>query len=188
LLDAYGQQRQRLGGRMEGVAPSNAYRCQDGRTVIIAGNGDAIFRRFMDVIGRPDLGADPALAVNDQRWLRRDELDEVIGAWTAQRDAERVLAALAAAGVPAGPIYRAADISGDPQYTARSMVRRFDVPVCDRVLPQVGFPGVVPRIGDQDGEIAWLGPDLGAHTRQVLGDLLQLDDGEIDQLYAQEVI
>jgi formyl-CoA transferase len=184
-FEAHGLRRERLGGRMEGVAPSNAYPCADGRTVIIAGNGDAIFRRFMTVIGRPDLAEDPLLATNDGRWARRDELDAAIGDWTGRHSADAVLQALEDAGVPAGQIYQASDIAGDPQYLARGMVQRFDVPG----LPSpVGFPGVVPRIDDETTEVRWLGPDLGAHTREVLGGLLDLTDAQIDELYDEEVL
>jgi len=184
-FEAHGLRRERLGGRMEGVAPSNAYRCADGRTVIIAGNGDAIFRRFMAVIGRPDLAEDPLLATNDGRWTRRDELDTAIGDWTSRHSVDTVLQALEEASVPAGLIYQASDIADDPQYRARDMVQRFDVPG----LPSpVGFPGVVPRIDDETAKVRWLGPDLGAHTREVLGGLLDLTDAQIDELYAEEVL
>ncbi|MFB9614128.1 CaiB/BaiF CoA-transferase family protein [Kutzneria kofuensis] len=184
-FEAHGVRRERLGGRMEGVAPSNAYACADGRTVIIAGNGDSIFRRFMTVIGRPDLAADASLATNDGRWARRDELDRAIGDWTGRHDIDAVLSALEDAGVPAGRIYQASDIASDPQYAERGMVQRFDLP---GVPSPVGFPGVVPRIDDETTEVRWLGPDLGAHTREVLGSLLDLTDAQIDDLYAEEVL
>lgn len=79
--DAYQVTRGRTGGRMEGIAPSNAYRCGDGRWVVIAGNGDGIYRRFMTLIGRPDLAHDARLANNALRWQARDELDAAIGEW-----------------------------------------------------------------------------------------------------------
>ena len=62
---AYGVKRERVGGRMEGIAPSNAYPCADGNSIIVAGNGDAIYQRYMTTIGRPDLATDPGPA--DQR-------------------------------------------------------------------------------------------------------------------------
>ena len=86
---AYGVVRERVGGRMEGIAPSNAYPCSDGTSIIIAGNGDSIYQRYMQTIGRPDLAADPALQSNAGRWQRRDELDTAIGEWTIQRTRER---------------------------------------------------------------------------------------------------
>jgi formyl-CoA transferase len=156
---------------MEGIAPSNAYTCADGTSVVVAGNGDGIFGRLMDVIGRPDLAADPALGSNAGRWGRRDMLDEAIGAWTASRDRAVVLAELEAAGVPAGPIYTAADICADEQYRARAMIQYFDVDTGDGDPRRVGFPGIVPVIGAQSLPVRSLGPDLGEHTAEVLARL-----------------
>ena len=186
--EVYAERRERLGGRMEGVAPSNAYPCADGATVVIAGNGDSIFTRLMAAIGRPDLAERPGFATNDGRWAHRDLLDAAISDWTSCHDADAVLAALERAGVPAGRIYRASDIATDPQYAARGMVQRFDVGVGDRTLTDVGFPGVVPRIGGQDGVVDWLGPDLGAHTHDVLREVLRLDGADVEQLASAGVI
>jgi formyl-CoA transferase len=169
---AYGVQRTRTGGRMEGIAPSNAYVCRGGGSVVIAGNGDSIFARFMDIIGRPDLAADQTLASNAGRWARRDELDQAIGAWTASLTPEEVLAVLDAAGVPSGPIYTAQDICSDAQYAARSMIQRFDVSTGERTIPDVGFPGIVPVLGEASLPIRSLGPDLGEHTEEICRELL----------------
>lgn len=176
---AYGVDRQRVGGRMEGIAPSNAYICKDGASIVVAGNGDSIYQRYMETVGRPDLAADPALQSNAGRWARREELDQAIGAWTGQLGAADALAALDAAGVPAGPIYTAADISNDSQYAARNMIQKFDVSTGAEILPGVGFPGIVPVIGDQSLPIRNLGPDLGENTNEILGGLLGMDDAEI---------
>jgi formyl-CoA transferase len=186
--DAYRVERDRLGGRMEGVAPSNAYPCAGGRTVIIAGNGDSIFRRLMTAIGRPDLRADASLVSNDGRWSARDRLDEAISAWTGSREVDEVVAVLEAAGVPVGRIYQADDIAADPHYAERGMIQRLPVQVGGRELADVAFPGVVPRIDGKNGTVRSLGPDLGAHTRQVLSDLLMLDASTIERLAEEGVI
>ncbi|MEC4761886.1 CaiB/BaiF CoA transferase family protein [Mycobacterium sherrisii] len=169
--DAYQVTRTRTGGRMEGIAPSNAYRCADDRWLVIAGNGDGIYRRLMNVIGRPDLAESPRLANNAQRWQARDELDEAISAWTATRTAREALSALGAAAVPAGPINTAADIKADEQFRARGMIQHLPVSTGTEVLPAVAFPGIVPRIGDHAAAIRSLGPDLGEHTEEILGAL-----------------
>lgn len=176
---AYGVTRERTGGRMEGIAPSNAYICSDGASIVVAGNGDSIYQRYMDTIGRPDLGADPGLQTNADRWARREELDAAIGAWAADRTSTEALEALGAAGVPAGPIYTAADISADPQYAARNMIQTFDVSTGEEILTDVGFPGIVPVIGEQSLPIQHLGPDLGEHTHEVLSGLLHLTEDQI---------
>ncbi|MDT0548656.1 MULTISPECIES: CaiB/BaiF CoA transferase family protein [Streptomyces] len=179
---AYGLERQRVGGRMEGIAPTNAYECGDGHSVVIAGNGDAIFRRYMRAIERPDLADDPGLQTNAERWARRDELDGAISTWTRTLPRDDVLKALDAAGVPAGPIYTAADICADQQFAARDMIQRLPVPIAADEPQEVGFPGIVPVLGERSLPVRSLGPDLGEHTRQVLTELLGKDDEETDAI------
>lgn len=183
---AYGVDRQRVGGRMEGIAPSNAYVCKDGASIVVAGNGDSIYQRYMETIGRADLAEDPELQSNAGRWARREELDQAIGEWSAQLTAPEALAALDAAGVPAGPIYTAADISTDTQYAARNMIQKFDVSTGEEILPGVGFPGIVPVIGEQSLPIRNLGPDLGENTEEILGGLLHMDAAQIDAASGRE--
>ncbi|HSU71320.1 MAG TPA: CaiB/BaiF CoA-transferase family protein [Micrococcaceae bacterium] len=182
--EAYGLTRERSGGRMEGIAPSNAYVCRGGASIVIAGNGDSIFQRYMEVIGRSDLAEDASLRSNRARWDRRDELDAAIGGWTARHTAPEALAILEGAGVPSGPIYTAEDICRDPQYAARNMIQRFPVSSGTEMLENVGFPGIVPVIGEQSLPIRSLGPELGEHTREVFSELLGMGDAEIDTLLA----
>lgn len=181
---AYGVERERVGGRMEGIAPTNAYICGDGASIVVAGNGDSIYQRYMEVIGRPDLGTDPDLQTNAQRWERREELDAAIGEWTAGRTAEDALEVLDDAGVPAGPIYTASDIGKDPQYAARNMIQKFDVDSGDGIIDNVGFPGIVPVIGEASLPIRNLGPDLGEHNQEILGELLKFSAAQIAEATA----
>ncbi|MET0316711.1 MAG: CoA transferase [Rhodococcus fascians] len=176
---AYGVERERVGGRMEGIAPSNAYPCNDGHSIIIAGNGDAIFQRYMETIERPDLGADPDLQSNAGRWKRRDELDAAISAWTGLHSRDDALKLLDAAGVPSGPIYTAADVVADAQYNARNMIQNFQVDTGDSEPADVGFVGIVPVIGDTSLPIRSVGPELGEHTAEVLKNLLGRESEEI---------
>ena len=177
--EAYGEERTRTGGRMEGIAPSNAYTCRDHSSIVVAGNGDGIFRRYMEAIGRPDLAEDPGLQSNAQRWERRVELDAAIGVWAATLDSDDALRILDSAGVPAGPIFAAGDIVEEPQYLARNMIQRMDVSTGEEVLSDIAFPGIVPVIGPASLPIRNLGPDLGEHTDEVLGDLLGLTEDTI---------
>ena len=179
---AYGVTRERVGGRMEGIAPSNAYPCADGTSIIVAGNGDAIFQRYMQTIGRPDLAEDPELQSNAGRWQRREELDTAIGQWTILHDRDEALKLLEEAGVPSGPIYTAADICADEQYEARNMIQHFAVDIGESASKSVGFPGIVPVIGGASLPIRNVGPDLGQNTREVLSTVLGLSDDDIGAL------
>lgn len=171
---AYGVSRDRIGGRMEGIAPSNAYACGDGTSVVIAGNGDSIYRRLMSAIDRPDLAEDPALATNAGRWNARERLDSAIEEWTSRHDRKTVLKCLDAVDVPAGPIYTAKDIVGDPQYAARGMLQTFEVEVEPGHAPStVTFPGIVPLLGSTSYPVDHVGPELGQHTDFVLAELRQ---------------
>lgn len=170
-FSAHGVRRERLGGRMEGIAPSNAYRCREGASVVIAGNGDSIFQRFMQAIDRPDLAADPDLAVNAGRWSRRAELDDAISAWTETLTRDEVLERLNHAQVPAGPIHTAEDIVDDAQFRARGMVQDLPVEVAGETR-LVAFPGVVPVLDGVSVPVRHVGPDLGADTDFVMRTIL----------------
>ena len=176
---AHGVIRQRVGGRVEGIAPSNAYLCSDGSSVVIAGNGDSIFRRYMAAIGRPDLAVHPELATNAQRWLQREKLDEAISAWTECHTQAEILSVLETAGVPAGPILTAADIAENDHYAARRMIQTLPVDTGHGVRP-VRFPGIVPLLRETSIAVRNVGPDLGEHTRQVLVDVLGMTDAEAE--------
>ncbi|MEC3997076.1 CaiB/BaiF CoA-transferase family protein [Actinacidiphila sp. DG2A-62] len=167
---AYGIERERTGGRLEGIAPSNAYRCKDGNSVVISGNGDSIFVRLMEAIGRPDLARDPNLATNAQRWAARDILDDALETWTSTLVRTEVLKALDQADVPAGPINTAADILVDPQFIARGMLQDFQTEINGRERT-VTFPGIVPLLGPVSLPIDHPGPDLGEHTEEILHSL-----------------
>jgi formyl-CoA transferase len=164
---AFGAVRGPAGSALPGIAPSNAYRCKDGGYALIAGNGDSIFRRLMGVIGREDLANDPALADNAGRVARVAELDEVIGAWTAQRTVDEVLAALDGASVPAGRIYTVADIAADPHYQARGMLD--EMRLSDGTTLTV--PGIVPKLSRTPGRHRRNAPALGEDTDGVLREI-----------------
>ena len=179
---AFGAVRGPAGSALPGIAPSNAYRCRDG-AILIAGNGDSIYRRLMTLIGRDDLGTDPELAHNDGRARRVDELDAAIGAWTAQRDAESALAALAKAGVPAGGIYTVEDIAKDPHYAARGVVTKTRT----RNGLELDVPGVVPHLVRTPGSLRTPAPALGEHTAAVLM-AAGFDAATLADLRARQVI
>lgn len=161
-----GEIRERSGGALPGIAPTNAYKARDGY-VLIAGNGDSIYRRLMQAIGREDLGTDPRFAHNDGRAAQADMIDAAIEAWTLERDVDEVLTILNEASVPAGRIYNAADIMADPHYRAREMIIEAELPD-GATMP---IPGIAPKLSATPGEFRWLGPALGQHTDEILTSL-----------------
>jgi succinyl-CoA---D-citramalate CoA-transferase len=161
---AFGAVREPAGSALPGIAPSNAYPCAGGM-VVIGGNGDSIFKRLMIAIGRADLSVDAELATNPGRVKRVTEIDDAIGAWTAQRPVSEVVDVLNAVSVPVGRIYSARDIADDPHYLAREMI----VPVTTHDGLTVQVPGVIPKLSATPGAITRRAPTLGEDTERVLG-------------------
>jgi formyl-CoA transferase len=162
--DLFKEVRERTGSNLTGIVPSNTYLTRDGQHVVIGANADSIFKRLMKVIGRADLADDPSLSDNAGRAKRGDDLDRVIGEWTAKCDAGEVVKILNEAQVPNGKIYSMADIARDAQYLARDMIR--EVRLKDGT--PLKLPGIVPKLSATPGDIEWIGPELGEHTAAVL--------------------
>lgn len=182
-FDAFSAVRERTGSILPGIAPTSAYRCHDSSYVLIAGNGDSIFRRLCIAMGREDLADDATLAHNDGRAARQAWLDGEIEAWTSARSATEVLTAMEAAEVPASKIYTIADIVADPHYAARGMIRQIRLGN-DETLK---VPGVVPRLSETPGDFAGGGPSLGQDTDEVLRGL-GYDDNAIAALRRDGVV
>ncbi|MEB2347382.1 MAG: CoA transferase [Comamonadaceae bacterium] len=164
--DAFGVVRQPGGSALPGIAPSNAYPCADG-WVLVAGNGDSIFRRLMTAIGREDLGGAPDLAHNAGRVARVAEIDGAIADWTRTRSVDAVVQAMAAARVPAGKVYTARDIAEDPHYAAREMLLTQHT----RDGYDVRVPGIVPKLSATPGRVRASAPHLGDDTDAVLAGI-----------------
>ena len=179
---AFGAVREAAGSALPGIAPSNAYPCQDG-WVLVAGNGDSIFKRLMATIGRDDLGQAPDLADNAGRVARVAEIDAAIGAWTQPRTVQQVMDALATARVPAGKVYTAKDIAEDPHYRARDMI--LQQPTRDGYTVEV--PGIVPKLSVTPGTVRSSAPHVGDDTDAVLREM-GLDDAQIATLRRKAII
>ena len=159
----FGVVREAAGSALPGIAPSNAYRCADGY-VLIAGNGDSIFKRLMEAIGRKDLANDPSLAGNAGRVARVAEIDSAIEAWTKTRTVAEILEILGKARVPAGKVYTAKDIDEDPHFRARDMILR----QVAREGYELDVPGIVPKLTGTPGTVRSSAPRLGEDTNAVL--------------------
>ncbi len=181
--DGAGVVREPSGSTLTGIVPTNTYLCRDGKYVVIGGNADSIFQRLMRAAGRPDMAEDGRFANNTGRVAHEREIDEAISAWTKTLDASAVLDKLAAAAVPAGPIYNVEDMMRDPQFQARGLFENVDVN--GRSLK---VPAIVPMLSETPGATDWPGPEIGAHNAEILGSRLGLTPAEIDALRHRGII
>lgn len=179
-----GYTRERTGATLPNIAPSNVYPTADDEMVLIAANQDTVFRRLAGVMEQPHLATDPRFATHSERGRHHGELDRLIAEWTATFKADNLLTLLEEGGVPAGRIYKAADMLQDPHFRAREAIVRL-------AHPDFGdFPmhGVFPRLSETPGNVRWTGPTLGQHNDEVFGDLLGLSGAEQAELHANGVI
>jgi formyl-CoA transferase len=179
-----GYTRERTGATLPNIAPSNVYPTADDEMVLIAANQDTVFRRLMGVMERPELATDDRFATHTARGRHHDELDELIATWTATLKAGDLLATLDDNGVPAGRIFKAADMLEDPHFQAREDIVRLPHPA----FGEFPMHGVFPRLSETPGSVRWVGPELGEHNDEVYGGLLGLGENEQAELHTGGVI
>lgn len=182
--DLTGYVRERSGSVLPGIAPSNAYPCAGGDLILIGGNGDTVYARLTDAMGRPDLKSDPKFVDHAARGKNQAELDAIIADWTSRHGLDELLALLEAKGVPASRVFRAPDMLADPQYRAREAIVEVAHPVFGPVKMQNAFP----KLSETPGRVRWPGPALGAHTDEVLKGLAGCSDPRLAELKAKGVI
>jgi formyl-CoA transferase len=182
--DLTGYVRERSGSILPGIAPSNAYPCAGGELILIGGNGDTVYARLTEAMGRPDLKTDPRFVDHASRGVNQHELDAVIADWTSSFALHDLLALLEARGVPASRVFRAPDMLEDPQYAAREAIVTTDHPIFGKVRMQNAFP----KLSRTPGAVRWPGPALGAHTDEVLRARLGCSDDRLAELRARSVI
>lgn len=181
--DGAGVIREPSGSTITGIVPTNTYRCSDGKFIVIGANGDSIFKRLCDQMGRPDMAADSRLATNAGRVEHEPEIDQAIARWTGSLDSESVLTLLDEARVPSGPIFSVADMMANEHFIARGLFEEVDV----NGKP-LKIPAMVPKFSDTPGRTDWAGPEVGSFNAEVYGDLLGLSADEIAEMKNRGVI
>lgn len=181
--DLTGYVRERSGSILPGIAPSNVYPCAEGEMILIGGNGDTVFARLAEAMGRPDLASDPRYVSHAARGANQKELDAIIGAWTASWALDALIEHLETAGIPCGRIFRAPDMLENEQYLAREAIVELAHPAFGKVKMQNAFP----KLSETPGGVRWPGPDLGAHTDEVLSEV-GLSASEVQTLRAKGVV
>jgi formyl-CoA transferase len=183
-FDITGYVRERSGSILPGIAPSNVYPTADGDLILIGGNGDNVFKRLAQIMGKPELSEDPRFVSHASRGANQTVLDEIIALWTRERRLEPLLSLLEAEGVPCGRIYTAPDMLTDPQFAAREAIVSVDHPIFGPVRMQ----NVFPKLSDTPGKVRWPGPALGAHTQEVLRDWAGVGPESFAELLAKGVV
>lgn len=181
--DGAGVVREPSGSTLTGIVPTNTYRCADGKFIVIGANGDSIFKRLCETMGRPEMGSDPRLENNAGRVEHEAEIDAVIEEWTGSLRSPDALALLEEARVPSGPIYNVADMFADPHFNARGLFE--EVGVNGSPLK---IPAMIPKMSATPGRTDWAGAEVGAHNREVYGELLGLGEDDLLDLAKQGVI
>ncbi len=164
---ATGKIRERDGNRIAITAPNNVYPTKDGKWFAIGANAPSVFRRFCALIGQPALCEDPRFRDNQARTANIEELDRIVEAWTREHDAAEISAALAGAGVPAGPVYSIADICEDPQFRARGAIAE----IRDSAGTVVATYGLIPKFSEHVTQLRHAAGRLGEDTAAVLREL-----------------
>jgi len=182
--DITGYVRERSGSILPGIAPSNAYPCRNGEMILIGGNGDNVYARLTEAMGRPDLKTDPKFVDHASRGVNQQELDAIISEWTASFALDELLRVLEAKGIPASRVFRAPDMLADPQFAARESLVTVEHPVFGPVRMQNAFP----KLSATPGAVRWPGPTLGQHTDEVLGERAGCTPDKLAALRASGVI
>ena len=181
--DGAGVIREPSGTTVTGIVPTNTYRCDDGKYVVIGGNGDSIFKRLMVAAGRSDMAENPAMADNVGRIVHEEEIDEALALWCASHSSAHIINTLEQERVPVGPIYSVEDMMADPQYQARGLFESVEIDG-----KPLKIPAIMPRLDATPGRTDWPGSAVGSHNDEILGGLLQLDAAELERLRAEGVI
>jgi crotonobetainyl-CoA:carnitine CoA-transferase CaiB-like acyl-CoA transferase len=184
VYDRTGAVGQRTGNRSQNNAPRNLYRTADGHWVAVSTSADAIARRVMELVGRPELADEPWFATGSGRAQHVELLDGIVGAWIAERDRDEVMRRFEDAGAAVAPVYSAADVVADPHVVAREMLTRVD----DDDLGPLLQHNVLYRMSRTPGSIRSTGRGHGADTEAVLAERLALDPAELARLRDADVI
>ena len=182
-FDGAGVVRGPSGNTVTGIVPTNTYLCDDGKYVVIGGNGDSIFKRLMTVAGRSDMAENPEMADNAGRVKHEREIDEALAGWCLAHSSVHIINTLEEARVPVGPIYSVEDMMADPHYQARGLFEQVEIDG-----EPLKIPAIMPKLSDTPGATEWPGGEVGSHTDEILGGLLSLSEEEIAALRAEGVV
>lgn len=165
------------------MVPFQTFPTKDGR-IVVACPKENLWRRFCDVVQRPELSADPRFASFDSRARHRDELVGTLSELLSARTTGEWLAEFEAGGVPCGAVNDVHAALADPQTDARGGVVEYEHPTFGLVrMPRSPF-----RLSGLEAPPLRRGPYLGEHTESVLSEVCRYDDARIEELIESGVV
>jgi len=159
-----GKIKQRVGSASNTASPRNVYKCADGKFLALSGSTPAVAKRIFEIIGRPEMIADPRFATNSDRVRNRALVDEAIGGWFASRNSIEALEIMRQSGATVGPVYNIADAMADSHFAEREII----VDVEDEGFGALPMHNITPRLSATPGVWRRPAPGLGEHTEAIL--------------------
>lgn len=180
--DGAGVVRQPSGTTVTGIVPTNTYKCADGKFLVIGGNGDSIFVRLMQAVGRADMAGDEKYSTNANRVTHEQEIDKVLASWCSSLPLAEAMSILEASRVPCGPVYSAVEMVADEHFNYRGLFEQVEING-----EPLKLPAMMPKLAGTPGGTEWPGPEIASHTDEIL-EGLGMDSSTITHLKSLGVV
>jgi len=180
--DGAGVVRQPSGTTVTGIVPTNTYKCADGKFLVIGGNGDSIFVRLMQAVGRADMAGDEKYGTNANRVTHEQEIDKVLASWCSSLPLAEAMSILEASRVPCGPVYSAVEMMADEHFNYRGLFEQVEING-----EPLKLPAMMPKLAGTPGGTEWPGPEIASHTDEIL-EGLGMDSATITHLKSLGVV
>lgn len=180
--DGAGVVRQPSGTTVTGIVPTNTYKCADGKFLVIGGNGDSIFVRLMQAVGRADMAGDEKYSTNANRVTHEQEIDKVLASWCSSLPLAEAMSMLEASRVPCGPVYSAVEMVADEHFNYRGLFEQVEING-----EPLKLPAMMPKLAGTPGSTEWPGPEIASHTDEIL-EGLGMDSSTITHLKSLGVV
>ena len=180
--DGAGVVRQPSGTTVTGIVPTNTYKCADDKFLVIGGNGDSIFVRLMQAVGRADMAGDEKYSTNANRVTHEQEIDKVLASWCSNLPLAEAMSILEASRVPCGPVYSAVEMMADEHFNYRGLFEQVEING-----EPLKLPAMMPKLAGTPGGTEWPGPEIASHTNEIL-EGLGMDSATITHLKSLGVV
>ena len=180
--DGAGVVRQPSGTTVTGIVPTNTYKCADDKFLVIGGNGDSIFVRLMQAVGRADMAGDEKYSTNANRVTHEQEIDKVLASWCSNLPLAEAMSILEASRVPCGPVYSAVEMMADEHFNYRGLFEQVEING-----EPLKLPAMMPKLAGTPGGTEWPGPEIASHTDEIL-EGLGMDSATITHLKSLGVV